>query len=117
MPYKRGYVKKRRKKKGFNYYAGKTQSAIKVASTALATARAVKDLLNVEKKYHDVQATNQSLAYDAVSSTLLNAVAQGDTDQTRDGNSLKILNLSMYGNIRVTGTAAQQLQIVTGKQH
>jgi hypothetical protein len=96
------YVKKRIKnaygvaKYGYNKYATpgmKKKGALQVASDALAVAYSVKKLLNVEYKWVD---RYQSTTIGNSTGVVLEAsqVPQGDSANTRDGDSLKAMSLS-----------------------
>ncbi len=94
MPYKRSYRKPSRSKQ--------VGSALDTASRALAVAYAVKKLVNVEYKFHDVNVTLTPNSTGAVS--ILTAIGQGDSTQQRDGNSIKATSLSC--RFRINGGAS-----------
>lgn len=60
--------------------------------------------VNAEEKFHDATLTGSSVDYTTGVVSTLNSIAQGDTDETRDGDSVKITRLT--GNIQVSGNAA-----------
>lgn len=69
------------------------KSAIAVASTALAVARGVASLINVEFKVHDLNSSlNPSSTGGAL---LLTGIVQGDGPSNRDGNSVKTKSLEV----------------------
>ena len=59
------------------------------AAKAMAMARQVKAMVNVEYKKHTVQQTTQAIPY-AITPVPLSIIARGDTDETRDGGRLRI---------------------------
>lgn len=83
------------KKGALDYYAGSNlpgNRTAKVASKALYIASKVARALNVERKYHDLSGqTTPALASPSIE--VLNAIAQGDTGSTRDGDQCKILSI------------------------
>ncbi len=85
MPYKKRYNGKYKR-----YIKPSMDTAFKALQIALATKR----LLNVEKKWHDVDGFNINASQSGTIIQLTN-VAQGDTSQTRDGDQLKILSLQL----------------------
>lgn len=64
------------------------------ARKALAVARGVKRLLNVEIKNHDVQQTTVSITNVPIIVQLTN-IPQGDTTITRDGAQCKMIGITM----------------------
>lgn len=89
------YKKKEYKPKKSNRIQN-LNTAMGVASKALAIGIATKKLLNVEKKFHDI---HQASTFDGAnySLQLLNGIAQGDTGETRDGDQVKLLSLTWRG--------------------
>lgn len=69
----------------------------------------LKSVINVEKKYTDVNATTTSSSTSAL--VLLNGLSLGDTATTRDGQSVKFINLFWQGlwtiNASATTTAVR----------
>lgn len=86
MPYKRGYKNKVRKP------VSKATQVFNIASKALTTALQVKKLLNVEFKFHDVSANGTAITNTGIIIPLTN-LAQGDTDDTRDGATIKLKSI------------------------
>ena len=84
MPYKKRYKKRNARPT----YMGCGKMVISDASKALALARGVKALLNVEYKAHTVTAAASSIT-DTASATNLTLLVQGDTAATRDGSQVK----------------------------
>lgn len=97
---RRQYGKRRRysrKKQSF----GGIGKALAIAGTALSVARGVKSLLNVEYKNQtvdDVFVTSNILSTGTI--YYVTPVAQGITDQTRNGNSMRIKSWDMKGYIK-----------------
>lgn len=99
MPYRRKYGRRKYRRNRTSWY-NKKYSVSQIARKAWGTAKYLKRVLNVEKKKHDVNlalTTNNSVV-------ALNHIPQGDTDQTRDGNSLKQQSLSIKGYIQGSST-------------
>lgn len=74
-------------------------SAAKVASKALYVASRTAKMLNVEKKFHDVQLSASDIYSGSPYIQLLNGIAQGDTSQTRDGGQCKLINCLIRFNV------------------
>lgn len=72
------------------------------AQKALSVALAAKSMLNVEHKFYD--SSIGVAADDTYSSLALTNPAQGDTTQTRDGNSIKLTSLYITGDIELQTT-------------
>lgn len=81
------YQKKQYKKSKFNWK--NANSAMSVASKALAIGIATKKLLNVETKYVDAYGA-QTPSFGSPSIVCCNAIAQGDGGSTRDGDQVKV---------------------------
>ncbi len=84
------------KKKAYSRRPGYVSCGKMVASDAqkaLAMAKYLKGIVNVEFKNHDVQATTLSIPVVPVITQCTN-IAQGDTTITRDGASLKLTSLT-----------------------
>jgi hypothetical protein len=82
------------------------------AEQALRIANSTKRLLNVEKKHVDAASSFNPGAISA-SSVLLTGIAQGDTNESRDGSSIKLLSLSIHGRIeKSTSTTSTVVRIV-----
>lgn len=85
------FAKKYPKTHKFIKYSG---NALQVAHQAYNMAKVVASIVNSEKKYKD---TAISIAPDSASSTgvCLTEIAQGDTDTTRNGDSIAIKSLQL----------------------
>jgi len=86
--------KKYKKSKIISKYNKYGPSAYNMARSAILIASATKKLLNVEYKFHDVQLTGVGLTETGTIVQLTN-IAQGDTDQTRDGSQVKLTRLDI----------------------
>lgn len=86
-------------------------SALRVAHQAYSMAKVVASIVNSEKKYYD-----SSVAYntDTVASvTCLTNMAQGDTNITRNGNSIALKSLQVHGYWQGdTGVPSEQCRIM-----
>lgn len=81
----------------------KTNYALK----ALKYAKYVKSLLNVEYKYHDTSiATSPTNSGEVL---LLNGLVTGDTSTTRDGDSVKYVNLTYKATLAWGGTNTSEV--------
>jgi len=78
------------------------------AEQALRIANATKRLLNVEKKHNDVAAT-QNPTSSSWLATLLNGVAQGDSNESRDGSSVKMLSLYIKGYVNINSSTSRSI--------
>lgn len=89
MPYRRTYRRYRRPYRK-SYKQSKSNKYLSYASTAikaLSLAKYAVSVLNPEKKIFDIGATGSAL--DTGSIYLLTGIAQGITNSTRNGNSIK----------------------------
>lgn len=114
MPYKKRYKKRTSRPT----YMGCGRMVMSDAQKALALARGVKALLNVEYKFHTVSATTQSIT-DTASATALTNLSQGDTATTRDGSQVKFTSLRFGYNLKSnpSGTMSTvRLMLVHDKQ-
>ncbi len=105
--------KKRKYKKRTNY-----GSYLGTASKALSVAYAVKRLVNVEFKHHNVQALGSAVT-DAGIITNVSLLSQGDTSTTRDGGSVKFTSFRLSYALGIHGSATRSLvrvMIVHDKQ-
>ncbi|MEO5351396.1 MAG: hypothetical protein H7836_17405, partial [Magnetococcus sp. YQC-3] len=86
-------------------------SALKVAHQAYSMARVVASIVNSERKYFD-----SSVAWDTnttASVTCLTSMAQGDTNVTRNGNSIALKSLQIHGYWQGdTGVPSEQVRIM-----
>lgn len=108
---RRRYNGKRRRYygRGFLGTAGK---ALSVATTALAVAKGVKGLMNVEYKVIEAGATDSVLSTGAV--TLLTPIAEGDDYSQRNGRSVKAKRINFRGMLKHDsgGDACQFVRIM-----
>lgn len=81
-------------------------SALLYAMKAMREIRKVKTQMNAEHKYLDYNISALNVDYNGHQYNL-NVMAQGDTDTTRDGDSIKVLNDSI--NLVVTRNGADAL--------
>lgn len=95
------FRKKKRKHPGYRRCG---QMVYSDATKALLMAKNIKNLLNVEFKNHDVQATALALNTTGTITQLTN-IAIGDTTNTRDGSSLKIVSLLFSYILRINSSA------------
>ncbi len=102
MPYKKRYPKKRNGRPGYRACGKMVYSD---AAKALAMAKYLKGVVNVEFKNHDVQQTAAAVNI-TPNITQLTNIAQGDTTNTRDGASIKIRSLLFKYKIAMSASAA-----------
>ncbi len=107
MPY-------RKKRKPRSPYFKTAGNALSVATKALSTAVAIKRLINVEKKFIDTQIASTAVPVGGLITQLTN-IAQGDTNITRDGDQLKVVEIHVslwyVFNVSATATAIRTLLI------
>lgn len=121
MPYRRRYrpaVRRRRYPRGYPRRAPTYgQIGRKVYSDVMWLKKKIQKL-NVEVKHHDVS-TGASIPGHAtgLNPVSLTAIAQGDTSETRDGNSIKCVGLDLRFLLKQNATTAtdQQLRITVVK--
>lgn len=58
-----------------------------------------------EKKYHDTTNTNQEGSYDNAVFNVINAVSQGSTDTSRNGDSLLMTSVDIRGEVSFANSA------------
>lgn len=100
------YYRRRFRRRRFRrrrYYKKSKQG---LASKALSMAWKVKRLLNVEYKFHDVQTTGTAISTTPTITQLSN-IANGDTAETRDGNSIKWTRFTSHGTLSINGSATR----------
>ncbi len=102
--------KPRRKKGGHNKptYVKCAKMVMSDASKALAMAKYLKGLVNVERKNHDSVGTNVARS-STIAIVNLTSIAQGDTTVTRDGSSCKIVSIDFRYFITQNASAANTL--------
>lgn len=107
MPYKK-YRKRRPgrkivKKRGGGY--------LSTAAKALALALMLKRMINVEKKF--IESATSSAQSTSATVALLTGIAQGDTQNDRNGNSIKAQSVSTKYNVEMNSSAtATQVRIM-----
>lgn len=116
MPYKsyRGKRKYYRKRKyaGWRMKAAKAGTAIGLASKALSVASKVARLVNAEYKF--TTSTLSATSTYGGTITNLTTIAQGATEQTRNGTSIKLLNFKLRGTLQPnpSGSLVQTFRII-----
>lgn len=90
--------------KFFSKIAKGSMSVAKMAASAYFTAKALKKADNIEYKIYDVSNSAISPDYNGTS-VVLNNPAQGSTDTTRIGDSIKCQNLVLRGSVSANITA------------
>lgn len=110
MVYKKNY---KRAKRGIQKRGGRSRfmkagaSAGSMAYSALKMAKRLKDMVNTEYKFYD---QNVNASYDHTGNlNILNTPAQGQTDTTRIGDSIKVQNLTLRGYIYANAAAVSTL--------
>ncbi len=111
MPYRRRKIRqvKRRRRRGRRSWYNRKYSVKQIAYKAWKAAKYLKGLVNVEFKHHDVDT-----AFASVTTTWLTdgltEIAQGDTDETRDGDTVRLKSLAM--NVRFSNVDADATQLL-----
>lgn len=111
MAYKRGSYRKRTypsKGRTLMKYASGAVKALAIAKSAYNTAKFLKGLINTEKKKFDrtVGATELSLSGAGTSNTFC-GIAEGTTESTRNGNSIRIKGVRFMAVIRNASESPQ----------
>lgn len=110
MVYKKNYKRAKptfQKRSGRSRFMKAGASAGSMAYSALKMAKRLKDMVNTEYKYYDQQV---NASYDHTGNlNILNTPAQGQTDTTRIGDSIKIQNLTLRGYIYANALATSTL--------
>lgn len=117
MPNYRGYGKSKRKYTRPGYKACGTM-VLTDAQRALYKVNALKSLLNVEYKHHNVQLLNTAIT-DAGLITNVSLLSQGDSSTTRDGGSVKFTSHRLSYNWSLSTSAVTtvvRVMIVQDKQ-
>lgn len=119
MPYGRrygGYRRRRGYRRGRSRMAGRSNlgSIASIAKTALSTAMFVKSLINVEHKNVDITLSNSAAIGTTWNIACMTFMAQGDTDATRNGNSIlaKSLNIKILLNAAAASTAGAECRFI-----
>lgn len=101
MPYGSSYRGKRRTYRRRRPAVRTRRGIYGAAATQLyKDVSKLKNLINVEFKFHDVNVVDQGM-HTTGSVTYLNLVAGGDTDQTRDGNQFRMKSIQINGVIKL----------------
>jgi len=117
MPYKKTYKKRNGYKRPGYRRCGKM--VIGDAQKALAMAKYLKNIVNVEFKHITNEQTALTMAITAGTIVQLTNLSQGDTTLTRDGSQIKAVSIQIdyfiKGHVDELGTAAR-LMLVHDKQ-
>lgn len=97
----RGYYGRKGKRKNYIFYRRLKNKTYWMAKKALA-------LTNPEFKLHNFQQTANTINTSGTIDTI-SLIAQGDTDTTRDGNSIKITRMHIRGFIKQDAVATQTM--------
>lgn len=99
--------------KKFDKFLNRTSKVATIATKALTIARGVAALLNVEFKRKDTIITNAVCGQTGQINGLNNLI-QGDTDQTRNGDSIRCKSLALNYRIdyNTAGGAVQHIKLV-----
>lgn len=108
MPHAKKKYNKYRKYNGRIGYLNCGQMVINDATRALAMAKYVKGLVNVEFKQHNINRTSAAMNTTFTQSFLTN-LSQGGDDTERDGNSLRMKSIQIKGFVKQNASAAQTL--------
>lgn len=100
-------------------YAGKIGVIGAKAAAAYYLANKLNRQTNIEYKHHDESFGSQSINYSAsTSSYILNDMSQGDTDKTRDGDSVKCQGVTLRGLLSRNGAdSTVRMVLVWDKQN
>lgn len=105
MAYKRNYRRYKKRYRKYTRRAAKTASGIGwLASKAWQGVKMLKDVVNTEYKYFDISET-QNVDYNGYLPSLCTPT-QGDGDNQRDGDRLKMQNLTFRGRLARNGADA-----------
>ncbi len=99
--------KRSRRRRRTSWYNRK-YSVKQIAFKALKTARYLKGLINVEFKHHDVNTVFASVV-NVWASDALTDIPQGDTDESRDGDAIRLKSLFMNITMQNVDANASQL--------
>ncbi len=115
MPYRKSYKKSYSRRPG---YRACGKMVVSDAAKALALARGVKRLLNVEIKNFDTQQTTVAVSVTPIILEISN-IPQGDTTITRDGAQCKVLSIELSYQINQNASAtisSFRIMLVCDKQ-
>lgn len=105
----RRFQGRRRGRRGKRSWFGRAGKALALAGSALAVARGVKSLMNIEYKVHerDVATTASTTAGSVVG---LSLIAEGDDNTDRNGRSVRAKSLDIHCSFKhnVSGVAGPQ---------
>lgn len=108
--YKRNNYKKRYPRKNDNSTWGNVAS---IASTALKTAKWVASLVNAEYKYYDVSPSSLiATNYSGYISGPLCAPPQGTDVESRTGDSIKMVNMTLRMILQYNGTNFENVRVI-----
>lgn len=112
MPYgyRRRYGRRRRyKRKGSRSvgFLDRKYSTKDIAMSAWKSAKWLASMVNVEKKVYTVDFVNTVGTSGSIQT--LNNMAVGDTQNLRDGNSIKSKSVAITGNVRFSGGATDTM--------
>lgn len=114
MPLAKSFKKRRGVKKVKKAWYNRKYSAMQMAQKALTGINYVREMINCEKKYHDVLSSG-SIDYNGTV-TILSGIAQGDSATQRDGDSLLCNSLLVRGEYKIdsgaTGNTSQMLRVI-----
>lgn len=101
------YYRRRFRRRPFRRYRRKPkpQGLWGTAQKALSLARSVKKLINVEHKKFDASYNAAVSNAQVTPIAELCYIAQGDTESSRNGNSIKVEGITMKGSFKVNGSA------------
>lgn len=102
-------------------YRKAANPAMQTASKALLLASKTAKLLNVEKKFHDVAETAAVGESASPSIKILNAIPQGDTGESRDGDQAKLTDILIRADLQSHQSASTptrwRAMLFLDKQH
>lgn len=103
MPYQKNYRRPRRRYRR----RAPTRGAIygRAATQLYKDVKTLKNLINVEFKYHDTQFSQQAHTTGAILS--LNFVSQGDGATSRDGDQFRMKSLELHGAVALPSAATR----------
>ena len=103
MPYSRRRNAYRKKRYNKSAWYDRKYSTLDLAKKSWAAVKYLKSVINVEKKKHDTSSSGSISSAGGIQ--LLSNIAQGDTDQTRDGNSIKMQSMLLRATFTLNASA------------
>lgn len=106
--YNRWTKKKYYKKQGMHNlatYPGKLQNIAKYAYLGYKYGRLAHAVLNSEKKFKDINYSQTPDSSTGVVENILGNISQGDTNNTHDGNSLRLKSLLTFATFTINASA------------